>query len=135
MSLRHRIKWFLRHQLWSWQRLLTLRRHRDVAVSFHDFTTPPSIHPSELCRCEAYSSMMRDKTSESVPFDANTGHLLDCEWAAVMCRTCRGAGYCRECGGEGVDPTSSQQEPILSPALCLKCEQPLDGGDHAECFQ
>jgi hypothetical protein len=49
-------------------------------------------HPSQLCACLCGSDAPKDR------------HEYNCAWIAQQCRGCGGAGYCRRCGGDAVDP-------------------------------
>lgn len=91
LDLRDRLKWFLRYQRRSWLRLL--RPVQQVRIDLSSpFCTP---HPSDACRCD----------------DPTTAHLPECEWGKIACRTCRGMGYCPDCGGSCEDPTRGVTDP------------------------
>lgn len=156
MSIHHRIKWFLRHQVWSWQRLFSPSRPFDgggmICTDIPDAPGSHNRHPSESCNCESRFVMSQSSSADpSSGISQITGHYADCEWARVMCLQCHGNGYCRECGGDGTDPTKIASptphehrgcpdecrvclaEHTYADSLCAKCGISLAASDHRAC--
>jgi len=86
---------FLRLQKLSWRALFQTRASPFTIML--DVAPDTVTHPSQLCRCED-----RRAHDDQSPYRKSYGHYLDCEWFAVMCRECDGAGHCSACGGDGV---------------------------------
>ena len=79
----------------AWFHLKSMKRSFFYALSYLVVGVPQpkdsmaflgatSHHPSDLCKC-----------------DDREAHDPGCGWAAVMCKTCSGSGYCSKCGGDG----------------------------------
>jgi hypothetical protein len=63
---------------------------------------PDPGHPIELCQC----------VDKMAPPDM---HNEGCPWAAAMCRTCHGDGYCPNCMGDGTEPKAPSPDLVEVP--------------------